>query len=345
MFSSAAAPATQTTSPFRLSLLPLAGNPLVAGKLHFPLRLEVGLQLYKYNTAKSHSQNCRNNGFIISCSANSDNSIANSTAPTPTAVGPPPPPLKKKRKRYRKLYPGEDKGIVEEMRFVAMNLRNNNGKPIPVAGEEEEDSNKVSEEKTEEERTWEPSMEGFLEYLVDSKLVFDTLDRIVEASDDVAYAYFRKTGLERTECLSKDLEWFAQQGIAIPQPGPPGVSYAEYLRELAEKSAPLFLCHFYNIYFAHIAGGQVIGKQVCEKLLEGRELEFYKWEGDVQEMLKDVREKLNMLGEHWIRDEKNRCLREAKKSFRKIRQSKLDHCVMLSVGSANGLCIRLAGFM
>lgn len=32
-------------------------------------------------------------------------------------------------------------------------------------------------------------------------------------------------------------------------------------------------------------------------LLEGRELEFYKWEGDVAELIKDVREKLNMLGE------------------------------------------------
>jgi hypothetical protein len=31
--------------------------------------------------------------------------------------------------------------------------------------------------------------------------------------------------------------------------------------------------------------------------LEGRELEFYRWEGDVPELMKDVREKLNMLGE------------------------------------------------
>lgn len=37
--------------------------------------------------------------------------------------------------------------------------------------------------------------------------------------------------------------------------------------------------------------------KVSEKLLDGRELEFYKWEGDVSEMLKDVREKLNRLGE------------------------------------------------
>lgn len=89
--------------------------------------------------------------------------------------------------------------------------------------------------------------------------------------------------------------------------------------------------------------------QVSEKLLEGRELEFNTWEGDVQELMKEMRKKLNMLGEvhtwehfylfracfllehlsilicwifvmlwqqHWSRDEKNKCLREATKSFR-----------------------------
>lgn len=48
----------------------------------------------------------------------------------------------------------------------------------------------------------------------------------------------------------------------IPEASNPGVAYVKYLEELAETSPPLFLCHFYNIYFSHIAGGQVIGKQV-----------------------------------------------------------------------------------
>lgn len=83
-------------------------------------------------------------------------------------------------------------------------------------------------------------------------------------------AYFRKTGLERSSGLSKDLEWFSQQGPVIPEQSSPGIAYARYLEELAEKSGPSFLCHFYNIYFAHIAGGQVIGKQVCNKLIYKR---------------------------------------------------------------------------
>ncbi|XP_039024631.1 probable inactive heme oxygenase 2, chloroplastic [Hibiscus syriacus] len=171
-----------------------------------------------------------------------------------------------------------------------------------------------------EAETWCPSMEGFLRYLVDSKLVFNTIERIVDESYDDSYAYFRKTGLERSACLSKDLEWFSQRDLVVPEPSNPGVSYVTYLEELAEKNAPLFLAHFYNIYFSHIAGGQVIARKVSEQLLEGRELEFYKWEGDVQESLKGVRQKLNMLGEHWSRDDQNKCLKEAAKLFKFLRE-------------------------
>lgn len=241
--------------------------------------------------------------------------------------------------RYRKQYPGESKGITEEMRFVAMKLRNINGKKLNTNsnnsssddddGDGENNDNAPVEDNTSESdadgdggetETWRPSLEGFIKYLVDSKLVFDTVERIVDESNDVAYAYFRKTGLERSESLLEDLEWFKQRGNVIPEPSNPGVSYAKYLEGLAEESAPLFLCHFYNIYFSHIAGGQVIGRQVSEKLLEGRELAFCTWEEDVQELLKRVREKLNKLGEHWTRDDKNKCLKETTKSFRYLGQ-------------------------
>ncbi|GAU15392.1 hypothetical protein TSUD_04620 [Trifolium subterraneum] len=123
-------------------------------------------------------------------------------------------------------------------------------------------------------------------------------------------AYLRKTGLERSEGILKDIEWLKEEGVEIPNPSSPGITYAKYLEELANNSPPLFLSHFYNIHFSHITASQV-----SEKLLEGKELEFCKWEGDVQEMLKDVREKLNVLSEHWSRAERNKCLRETKKSF------------------------------
>ncbi|CAI8606341.1 unnamed protein product [Vicia faba] len=222
------------------------------------------------------------------------------------------PPMLKKRIRYRKLHPGETTGITEEMRFVAMRLRNdkiNNPVSTPAPTSTVEDGKEQLPE------TCHPSLEGFIRFLVDNQHVFATLERIIDDSDDVSYAYLRKTGLERSEGILKDLEWLKEEGVEIPNPSSRGITYAKYLEELAETSAPLFLSHFYNIHFSHITGGQVITKQVSERLLEGKELEFCKWEGDVQEMLKDVREKLNMLAEHWSRDEKNKILRETKKSF------------------------------
>lgn len=75
---------------------------------------------------------------------------------------------------------------------------------------------------------------------------------------------FRNTGLERSKRLAKDLEWFESQGHTIPEAGPAGTSYADYLTELSETNVPAFICHFYNVYFAHSAGGRFIGKKVCK---------------------------------------------------------------------------------
>lgn len=280
----------------------------------------------------------RFSSFISCCSSTDDNypnSSFSTTTTSPTATttttSTSAPPLLRKRKRYRKQYPGENEGIVEEMRFVAMKLRNdnanNNTSDKDSDGDESEEERESSDEEAKEEvedrsgETWIPSIEGFVKYLVNSKLVFETLERVAYESEDVAYTYFRRTGLERSEGLRKDLEWFQQQyNIEIPPPSSPGVSYAEYLENLAKTSPPLFLCHFYNIYFAHISGGQVISKQVSERILEGRELEFNRWEGEAPMLLKAVGENLNKLGEHWTRDEKNKCLREAAKSFRFLGQ-------------------------
>lgn len=41
------------------------------------------------------------------------------------------------------------------------------------------------------------------------------------------------------------------------------------------RSLPAFVCHFYNHYFAHTAGGRMIGKKMAAMLLDGHELHFY----------------------------------------------------------------------
>lgn len=207
--------------------------------------------------------------------------------------------------KAKKRYPGEAKGFVEEMRFVAMKLHTR-------------DQSREGEKETEGQplAKWEPTVEGYLKFLVDSKLVYDTLENIVEKAPFSEYAEFRNTGLERSESLAKDLEWFRQQGHAIPKPSSPGVNYARYLEELAEKDPQAFICHFYNTYFAHTAGGRMIGRKVSEMILNKKELEFYKWDGDVKQLLQNVKDKLNKVTESWTREEKNHCLEETEKSFK-----------------------------
>ncbi|XP_019189601.1 PREDICTED: heme oxygenase 1, chloroplastic-like [Ipomoea nil] len=207
--------------------------------------------------------------------------------------------------RPKKRYPGEAKGFVEEMRFVAMKLHT---RDQAKEGEKEPEGQPVAR--------WEPSVEGYLKFLVDSKFVYDTLEKIVEKAPFPDYAEFRNTGLERSERLAKDLEWFRQQGHAIPEPSEPGLNYARILEELSQNDPQAFLCHFYNIYFAHSAGGRMIGRKVAEKILNKKELEFYKWDGDLSQLLQNVREKLNKVADSWTREQKDHCLEETEKSFK-----------------------------
>ncbi|KAM3383416.1 hypothetical protein P3S68_008991 [Capsicum galapagoense] len=55
---------------------------------------------------------------------------------------------------------------------------------------------------------------------------------------------------------------------------------------------------------------------VAEKILDKKELEFYKWDGDLSLLLQNVRDKLNKVAENWTRNEKNHCLEEIEKSFK-----------------------------
>ena len=65
----------------------------------------------------------------------------------------------------------------------------------------------------------------------------------------------------------------------------------------------MFVCHFYNFYFAHTAGGRMIGKMMSDKLLGGRTLEFYQWErGDPKdELLPAHRLQIDNMADTWSR--------------------------------------------
>ncbi|GAQ79033.1 Heme oxygenase [Klebsormidium nitens] len=204
--------------------------------------------------------------------------------------------------------PGEAKGFVEEMRIKAMKLHTRGQAKDGEAQEKETQQKPLPQ--------WKPTVEGYIQFLVDSKAVYDTMEAIVDKAPHQSYAEFRNTGLERTGPLSKDLEHFRSEGYSIPEPTEAGLTYSKLLEELSESNPQAFICHFYNVYFAHSAGGRMIGRKVSEMILEGRELEFYKWDGELSELLDKVKLKINEVSNDWTREEKDKCLQETELSFK-----------------------------
>ena len=216
---------------------------------------------------------------------------------------------------------------------------------------------------------WEPTREGYLRFLVESKTLFKTLEDIVaEASHpecerpsaqqatmlgSIGYssrlarskqsescnplfadARFQDTGLERSAALAKDIDWFKQTyGLEAPEAEEdgPGQTYARQgstrllvlimawqvvhllrrrsitcvtclrprrrlLCKLAANDPPAFICHFYNVYFAHSAGGRMIGKKVSSMCLDDAELNFYQWDGELSDLLGKVLVKAFFVG-------------------------------------------------
>ncbi|KAI3975363.1 hypothetical protein MKX01_004450 [Papaver californicum] len=204
-------------------------------------------------------------------------------------------------------YHKQEMTFVEELRYVAMKLHVKD--PSRKGGNNETMAQILMKEK--------PSLHGYVKFLVDSKVVYDALEKIVTDADYSSYAELKNTGLERSGALTKDLEWFREEiGIQIPPPTTAGTSYASYLEEIAVKNPKAIFCHFYDIYFGLAAGGRMLGKRASEKILEKKELEFYKWNnGELSELLQNAREKLNKVAQGWSREEKDECLEETEISF------------------------------
>ena len=164
--------------------------------------------------------------------------------------------------------------------------------------------------------TWEPSRQNYIQFLVDSLVVYETMDSIIASVEDLSP--FKSTGLERAVALREDIKWMASydDSIIIPDCGHSGKAYASFLTALAKESIPKFMCHYYNHYFAHTAGGRMIGKKMADKLLEGKILKFYQWEGDVKALLDETRKKIDSMALKWTPEEKQACLEETMACFR-----------------------------
>eukprot|EP00873_Tetraselmis_striata_P042604 jgi/Tetstr1/462868/TSEL_007817.t1 len=204
--------------------------------------------------------------------------------------------------------PNKMAGFVGEMRKVAMKLHTR--EQAPIEGKREDPR---------PQRAFAPTREGYLKFLVESKVVYGTLESIIAEAASPEFARFQDSGLERSEALARDIAWMADTyGMEVPQPKEdgPGMEYSRLLREFAEREPPAFICHYYNTYFAHTAGGRMIGSKVASMCLDGAELEFYKYEGDLTEMLEAVRGDINALAEAWTQEQKQRCLDETMNSFK-----------------------------
>lgn len=202
----------------------------------------------------------------------------------------------------------KDTGFVAEMRAIAMRLHTK--EQAPKEGKAE----KPMEQKPMPQ--WKPTKEGYLQFLVESKAVYDTMEDLAITSDSPIYSKFRKTGLERAEALAKDIKWFESMGVETKPAAGAGLEYSKYLTDLAARDPPSFICHFYNVYFAHTAGGRMIGKKVSDMILDGHNLNFYQWEGSLEDHMAGVKKSLNDVAETWSAEEKERCLKETELSFK-----------------------------
>lgn len=156
-------------------------------------------------------------------------------------------------------------GFIEsELRAKAMTLHTRSQAPKEGKAEEKE------------RKPHQTTHADYLAFLVDSQHVYKAMEDIVNEHETLEV--FRNTGLERVAALEKDIEFMMKEyNLELPKVGRPGSTYADEMRELGkEGKIPEFMCHYYNFYFAHTAGGRMIGKQMSAMLLDKRTLEFYK---------------------------------------------------------------------
>lgn len=165
------------------------------------------------------------------------------------------------------------------------------------------------------EPVWQPQMIHYLQFLVDSLVVYETIEQISE--EYPVLAPFKDTKLERSKALRKDIAWIGENyGLTVPKPGVHGPGYASHLRELAKTNMPKYMCHYYNHMFAHTAGGRMIGKKYSDMFFDGKVLDFYQWEGEVKDHMKATVSKVDEIANTWSPDEKQACLDETAMSFR-----------------------------
>jgi len=160
------------------------------------------------------------------------------------------------------------------------------------------------------------TLEDYMAFLVDSQHVYKAIEDVIVDSEDLAV--FRNSPLDRVEALDRDIDFITKEySVKKPDVGKAGQNYANVIRQLGKDgSVAEFMCHYYNFYFAHTAGGRMIGKQMSSLLLDKKTLEFYKWEGNINEIKDRVKGNIEEIAANWSFEEKKRCSDETAAAFR-----------------------------
>ncbi len=166
-----------------------------------------------------------------------------------------------------------------------------------------------------------PTHLDYLKFLVDSQHVYKAFEEIVEMESlHPELAPFVNTGLERVDRLEQDIKFITSEyDVERPEVGSFGLTYAQEMRDIAAKgkdAIPEFMCHYYNYYFAHTAGGRMIGKQMASLLLDKKTLEFYKWDGDLNEIKGKVKGSIEEMAAGWNREQKDGCVNATMGAFK-----------------------------
>lgn len=197
--------------------------------------------------------------------------------------------------------------ILEELRDVAMKLHTR--AQAPKEGR--------AEAPKKPKEPYVPTQMDYLQFLVDSNAVYEALEEIVNANEKLSP--FQNSGIERTAELAKDITYMCTKfNLQKPEVGKAGKTYAEELKAMVQgdEDIPEFMCHYYNYYFAHLAGGRMIGKSMSKLLLDGETLEFYKWGENVNELKDRVKGQIEDFAREWNREERDNCINATAGAFR-----------------------------
>lgn len=207
---------------------------------------------------------------------------------------------------------------VEATGFIATELR---GAAMKLHTKMQSPKEGKVEDKPQPAVPYTPTHLDYLKFLVDSQHVYKAMEEIVQMQDlQPELSPFINTGLERVARLEQDIDFISSEyDVARPDVGSFGTTYAEELRNIAsggKEAIPEFMCHYYNYYFAHTAGGRMIGKRMASILLEKKTLEFYKWDGDINSIKETVKGSIEDMAAGWSREQKDRCVEGTMGAFK-----------------------------